>query len=187
MIGLEMYGRSMTPKEPGLCVSLCSVHKGKVGRYQLEWRLLLQSLIRSSGKLILLDKLLTRLRERGNRVLIFSQMVRMLDILAEYLTIKHYPFQVRNISMENSGVHLKIQENAEGAWATGVTEFPRGWWLGLQVALNEIHWRELGSPFISVRPHLCRMPPLTGPCFGLRPVINPEERIANAETLAGSL
>ncbi|XP_036909592.1 chromodomain-helicase-DNA-binding protein 2 isoform X6 [Sturnira hondurensis] len=53
----------------------------------------LTSLIRSSGKLILLDKLLTRLRERGNRVLIFSQMVRMLDILAEYLTIKHYPFQ----------------------------------------------------------------------------------------------
>ncbi|KAM6119387.1 LOW QUALITY PROTEIN: chromodomain-helicase-DNA-binding protein 2 [Pterocles gutturalis] len=52
----------------------------------------LQSLIRSSGKLILLDKLLTRLRERGNRVLIFSQMVRMLDILAEYLTIK-LPFQ----------------------------------------------------------------------------------------------
>lgn len=49
-----------------------------------------------------MDKLLTRLRERGNRVLIFSQMVRMLDILAEYLTIKHYPFQVRNISMENS-------------------------------------------------------------------------------------
>ncbi|XP_023384728.1 chromodomain-helicase-DNA-binding protein 2 isoform X7 [Pteropus medius] len=53
----------------------------------------LLSLIRSSGKLILLDKLLTRLRDRGNRVLIFSQMVRMLDILAEYLTIKHYPFQ----------------------------------------------------------------------------------------------
>ncbi|KAJ6619823.1 hypothetical protein lerEdw1_014913 [Lerista edwardsae] len=54
---------------------------------------LLLSLIRSSGKLILLDKLLSRLRERGNRVLIFSQMVRMLDILAEYLAIKHYPFQ----------------------------------------------------------------------------------------------
>ncbi|XP_006027753.1 chromodomain-helicase-DNA-binding protein 2 isoform X3 [Alligator sinensis] len=54
---------------------------------------ILLSLIRSSGKLILLDKLLTRLRERGNRVLIFSQMVRMLDILAEYLAIKHYPFQ----------------------------------------------------------------------------------------------
>lgn len=51
--------------------------------------------MRGSGKLVLLDKLLTRLRERGNRVLIFSQMVRMLDILAEYLSKKRYPFQVR--------------------------------------------------------------------------------------------
>uniref|UniRef100_A0A8C4NXP2 DNA helicase n=1 Tax=Dicentrarchus labrax TaxID=13489 RepID=A0A8C4NXP2_DICLA len=41
----------------------------------------LQQLIRSSGKLVLLDKLLLRLKERGHRVLIFSQMVRMLDIL----------------------------------------------------------------------------------------------------------
>ncbi|KAK2506826.1 hypothetical protein MC885_007323 [Smutsia gigantea] len=53
----------------------------------------LQHLIRSSGKLILLDKLLIRLRERGNRVLIFSQMVRMLDILAEYLKYRQFPFQ----------------------------------------------------------------------------------------------
>lgn len=57
--------------------------------------LFFQALVRGSGKLVLLDKLLTRLRERGNRVLIFSQMVRMLDILAEYLTKKRYPFQVR--------------------------------------------------------------------------------------------
>ncbi len=54
----------------------------------------IQSLVRGSGKLVLMDKLLTRLRERGNRVLIFSQMVRMLDILAEYLALKRYPFQV---------------------------------------------------------------------------------------------
>lgn len=54
-----------------------------------------QNLVRGSGKLVLMDKLLTRLRERGNRVLIFSQMVRMLDILAEYLAKKRYPFQVR--------------------------------------------------------------------------------------------
>ncbi|KAJ8281014.1 hypothetical protein GJAV_G00062350 [Gymnothorax javanicus] len=53
----------------------------------------LQNIVRGSGKLVLLDKLLTRLKERGNRVLIFSQMVRMLDILAEYLTFRRYPFQ----------------------------------------------------------------------------------------------
>lgn len=54
-----------------------------------------QALIRGSGKLFLLDKLLVRLRSAGHRVLIFSQMVRMLDILAEYLTLKHFPYQVR--------------------------------------------------------------------------------------------
>ncbi|CAI9733833.1 chromodomain-helicase-DNA-binding protein 1-like isoform X2 [Octopus vulgaris] len=53
----------------------------------------LQMLIRGSGKLLLLDKLLVKLRENGHRVLIFSQMVRMLDILAEYLMLKHFPFQ----------------------------------------------------------------------------------------------
>lgn len=44
---------------------------------------LLGNMIRNSGKLILLDKLLVKLKERGHRVLIFSQMVRMLDILAD--------------------------------------------------------------------------------------------------------
>lgn len=53
----------------------------------------LQQLLRGSGKLVLLDKLLIRLRETGHRVLIFSQMVRMLDILSEYLQLRHFPFQ----------------------------------------------------------------------------------------------
>ncbi|KAL3867259.1 hypothetical protein ACJMK2_044474 [Sinanodonta woodiana] len=52
-----------------------------------------QSLIRGSGKLLLLDKLLCRLRDTGHRVLIFSQMVRMLDILGEYMKYRHFPYQ----------------------------------------------------------------------------------------------
>jgi SNF2 family DNA or RNA helicase len=40
-------------------------------------------LVQSSGKLVLLDKLLPRLREQGHRVLIFSQFKIMLDILEE--------------------------------------------------------------------------------------------------------
>lgn len=64
--------------------------------FVLKIRSVFQCLVKASGKLVLLDKLLTRLRERGNRVLIFSQMVRMLDILAEYLTKRRYPFQVRD-------------------------------------------------------------------------------------------
>lgn len=53
----------------------------------------LEQLIRGSGKLLLLDKLLRRLKETGHRVLIFSQMVRMLDLLAEYLAYRRFPFQ----------------------------------------------------------------------------------------------
>lgn len=53
----------------------------------------IQNLLKGSGKLVLLDKLLCRLKETGHRVLIFSQMVRMLDILAEYLQKRHFSFQ----------------------------------------------------------------------------------------------
>ncbi|XP_059176230.1 chromodomain-helicase-DNA-binding protein 1-like isoform X3 [Physella acuta] len=53
----------------------------------------LQILLRGSGKLLLLDKLLVRLKETGHRVLIFSQMVRMLDIVAEYLQCRHFQYQ----------------------------------------------------------------------------------------------
>jgi SNF2 family DNA or RNA helicase len=51
------------------------------------------NLVRHSGKFILLDKLLTRLKETGHRVLIFSQMVIVLDLLAQYLSFKAWPFQ----------------------------------------------------------------------------------------------
>uniref|UniRef100_A0A8C1FJN3 SNF2 related chromatin remodeling ATPase 1 n=1 Tax=Cyprinus carpio carpio TaxID=630221 RepID=A0A8C1FJN3_CYPCA len=38
----------------------------------------------NSGKMIVLDKLLPKVQEQGSRVLIFSQMTRMLDILEDY-------------------------------------------------------------------------------------------------------
>ncbi|XP_018099831.1 chromodomain-helicase-DNA-binding protein 1 isoform X3 [Xenopus laevis] len=76
----------------------------------------LQHLIRSSGKLILLDKLLVRLRERGNRVLIFSQMVRMLNILAEYLKSRQFPFQRLDGSIKGEIRKQALDHfNAEGS------------------------------------------------------------------------
>lgn len=58
-------------------------------------------LIRASGKMILLDKLLLRLREKGHRVLIFSQMVRMLDILQDYCRMRQFPYQRLDGSVTN--------------------------------------------------------------------------------------
>lgn len=53
----------------------------------------LTAIVQASGKLVLIDKLLPKLKENGHRVLIFSQMVRCLDILEDYLCQKRYPFE----------------------------------------------------------------------------------------------
>eukprot|EP00124_Ichthyophonus_hoferi_P002211 Ihof_evm13s141 gene=Ihof_evmTU13s141 len=44
----------------------------------------LQHLVDNCGKLVVLDKLLLKLKANGSRVLLFSQMTRMLDILEDY-------------------------------------------------------------------------------------------------------
>ncbi|XP_037928095.1 uncharacterized protein LOC119662531 isoform X3 [Teleopsis dalmanni] len=52
-----------------------------------------KNLIQSAGKMVLIDKLLPKLKANGHRVLIFSQMVRCLDILEDYLVYRKYPFE----------------------------------------------------------------------------------------------
>ncbi|EFA77978.1 myb domain-containing protein [Heterostelium album PN500] len=47
-------------------------------------------LIQASGKLVLIDKLLPKLKAGNHKVLIFSQMVSVLDILDDYLTFRGY-------------------------------------------------------------------------------------------------
>ena len=44
--------------------------------------------------MILLDKLLVKLFECGHRLLIFSQMTRVLDILEDYVVMKGYEVRV---------------------------------------------------------------------------------------------
>ena len=49
-------------------------------------------LIENCGKLYMLDKLLKRLKERGSRVLIFTQMTRILDILEDFMHMRSYQY-----------------------------------------------------------------------------------------------
>lgn len=44
-----------------------------------------EHLVEASGKLILIDQLLNYLQSNGHKVLLFSQMTHMLDILQDYL------------------------------------------------------------------------------------------------------
>ncbi|BGP09052.1 ATP-dependent DNA helicase Hrp3 [Rhodotorula toruloides] len=53
----------------------------------------LKGLVMNSGKMVLLDKLLQRLKQDGHRVLVFSQMVRMLDILSDFCALRGYLYQ----------------------------------------------------------------------------------------------
>lgn len=51
-----------------------------------------EHLVDNSGKMVILDRLLRKMREKGSRVLIFSQMSRMLDILEDYCLFREYKY-----------------------------------------------------------------------------------------------
>lgn len=52
-----------------------------------------EQLVKSSGKMVLIDKLLPKLKDGGHKVLIFSQMVRVLDLLEELLRLNRYRYE----------------------------------------------------------------------------------------------
>uniref|UniRef100_A0A3B4CQA4 DNA helicase n=1 Tax=Pygocentrus nattereri TaxID=42514 RepID=A0A3B4CQA4_PYGNA len=51
------------------------------------------SLTKASGKLMLLQKMLRKLKEQGHRVLVFSQMTKMLDLLEDFLDYEGYKYE----------------------------------------------------------------------------------------------
>jgi chromodomain-helicase-DNA-binding protein 7 len=63
----------------------------KLGKQTIDEEVQLRSLVDSSGKLILVDKLLKKLKAGSHKVLIFSQMVKVIDILEEYCALVGYP------------------------------------------------------------------------------------------------
>jgi superfamily II DNA/RNA helicase len=52
-----------------------------------------EQLVQSSGKMVLLMKLLPKLQTGGHKVLIFSQMVKVLDLLEELMKLKNYSYE----------------------------------------------------------------------------------------------
>lgn len=62
-----------------------------------------EHLVAASGKLLILDVLLSFLKKRGHKVLLFSQMTRMLDIIQDYLAYRSKCHQLVN------GIHLNYE------------------------------------------------------------------------------
>ncbi|KZO98784.1 hypothetical protein CALVIDRAFT_548825 [Calocera viscosa TUFC12733] len=76
----------------------------------------LKGIVMSSGKMVLLDKLLHRLKNDNHRVLIFSQMVRLLDILSDYLSMRNYQHQRLDGTVSSDTRRKAIKDfNAEGS------------------------------------------------------------------------
>jgi SWI/SNF-related matrix-associated actin-dependent regulator of chromatin subfamily A member 5 len=51
-----------------------------------------EHLVTNAGKMVMLDRLLVRLKKQGSRVLIFSQMSRLLDILEDYCVFREFKY-----------------------------------------------------------------------------------------------
>lgn len=49
-----------------------------------------EHIVNNAGKMVILDKLLKSMKEKGSRVLIFTQMSRILDILEDYCLFRQY-------------------------------------------------------------------------------------------------
>ena len=97
-----------------------------------------QAVIKGSGKLFLLDKLLVRLKERGHHVLIFSQMVRMLDILAEFFKLQHFHYQVHLLYFVAAPLIIRWGEGSLLLLISKHTPFPPH--LSLCPHLEEVGW-----------------------------------------------
>ncbi|XP_068681305.1 chromodomain-helicase-DNA-binding protein 1-like isoform X2 [Montipora foliosa] len=68
-----------------------------------------EHLINASGKLQAIDQLLIFLKERGHKVLMFSQMTRMLDIIQDYLGYRGYSYERLDGSVRGEERYLAIQ------------------------------------------------------------------------------
>ncbi|KAM6915871.1 lymphoid-specific helicase [Xenentodon cancila] len=58
-----------------------------------------EQLVQSSGKFLILDRLLPSLKKRGHKVLIFSQMTSILDILVDYCYLRGFQYSRLDGSM----------------------------------------------------------------------------------------
>ena len=102
-----------------------------------------EHLVAASAKLALLDRLLHRLRARGDKVLLFCQSTRMLDVLQDYLALRRWAYE-----------RLDGSARAEERWQA-VSSFQRGANAGTSTAdqdgpfvfLSLIHISEPTRPY----------------------------------------
>ena len=83
----------LIPNIEQLCLAQYKENKGIPADQNLTTEDEYNSLVLASGKTIFIDKLLPKLKEGNHKVLIFSQLTTMLDILEDYIIYKKYKYE----------------------------------------------------------------------------------------------
>ncbi|XP_074133683.1 putative global transcription activator SNF2L1 isoform X2 [Sminthopsis crassicaudata] len=96
-------------------------------------------IVNNSGKMLALDKLLPKLKEQESRVLIFSQMTRLLDILEDYCMWRGYEY----CRLDGQTPHEEREEAIEVFNAPNSTKFifmlsTRAGGLGINLATADV-------------------------------------------------
>ncbi|XP_077235394.1 SNF2 domain-containing protein / helicase domain-containing protein [Tasmannia lanceolata] len=119
-----------------------------------------EHLVQASGKLIVLDQLLQKLRTEGHRVLLFAQMTRTLDILQDFLELRGYTYErldgsiraeerfaaIRSFSKQTVEHVLKNQTNQDGAFVFMISTRAGGVGLNLVAADTVIFYEQDWNP-----------------------------------------
>lgn len=74
------------------------------------------NLTKACGKFVLLESMLKRLKRDGHRVLIFSQMTKMLDILEDFLEGQQYKYERIDGGVTGSMRQESIDRCVRGGW-----------------------------------------------------------------------
>nr|KAF6314013.1 SWI/SNF related, matrix associated, actin dependent regulator of chromatin, subfamily a, member 1 [Pipistrellus kuhlii] len=98
-----------------------------------------EHIVSNSGKMVVLDKLLAKLKEQGSRVLIFSQMIRLLDILEDYCMWRGYEY----CRLDGQTPHEEREEAIEAFNAPNSSKFifmlsTRAGGLGINLASADV-------------------------------------------------
>nr|KAF6360699.1 SWI/SNF related, matrix associated, actin dependent regulator of chromatin, subfamily a, member 1 [Myotis myotis] len=98
-----------------------------------------EHIVNNSGKMVVLDKLLAKLKEQGSRVLIFSQMIRLLDILEDYCMWRGYEY----CRLDGQTPHEEREEAIEAFNAPNSSKFifmlsTRAGGLGINLASADV-------------------------------------------------
>lgn len=95
MLYKDIMNKCFRAKVPGLSMNNMMMHLRKCcnhpflfqDRYSID-----EGMVAASGKLELLDRILPKLKAAGHRLLLFSQMTQMLDILEDYFSWRGYRY-----------------------------------------------------------------------------------------------